>query len=160
MDLATKTAAIAEILKSRGETVAVLESSTGGLVSASLLAVPGASAYYLGGGVIYTQTSRAELARVTAAEMEGIRAATETYAELLAGKARDIHGATWGISETGATGPAGNRYGDDPGHTCFAIAGPRSAVRTLETGSADRNANMWTFRDAVLDLFAECLGTD
>ena len=114
MDLATKTAAIAEILKSRGETVAVLESSTGGLVSASLLAVPGASAYYLGGGVIYTQTSRAELARVTAAEMEGIRAATETYAELLAGKARDIHGATWGISETGATGPAGNRYGDDP----------------------------------------------
>jgi len=150
---------IAALLIARGETVAVAESSTGGLISAALLAVPGASAYYRGGGVIYTPRARAALVNITREEMEGLRGATEPYAALLAGRARDLLATTWGLSETGATGPSGNRYGDAPGHSCMAVAGPRSVSITLETGSADRIANMRAFAQRALTLFADTVST-
>ncbi len=156
-DLTRLSAAIAEQLKQRGETVAVAETSAGGLLSASLLAVPGASAYFLGGGVLYTQDSRRILLRVPDDDMAGIRSSSEPYAELLARTMRARFDATWGVAETGAAGPTGNRYGDDAGHTCVAVSGPVSAVTTLETGSNDRAANMRAFADAALDLLAQCL---
>ena len=156
-DLTRLSAGIAEQLKARGETVAVAETSAGGLVSAALLAVPGASAYFLGGGVLYTQDSRRILVRVPDSEMEGIRSSSEPYAELLARTMRERFEANWGVAETGAAGPTGNRYGDDAGHTCVAVSGPVSAVKTLETGSNDRAANMQAFTDAALELFVQCL---
>ncbi len=156
-DLTRLSAAIAEQLKQRGETVAVAETSAGGLLSASLLAVPGASAYFLGGGVLYTQDSRRILLRVPDDDMAGIRSSSEPYAELLARTMRARFDATWGVAETGAAGPTGNRYGDDAGHTCVAVSGPVSAVTTLETGSNDRAANMRAFADAALELLAQCL---
>jgi PncC family amidohydrolase len=149
---------IAARLIARGETVGVAESSTGGLISAALLAVPGASAYFRGGGVIYTPRARAALVNITRDEMEGIRGASEPYALLLARRARDLLGATWGLSETGATGPTGNRYGDPAGHSCTAVAGPSELVVTLETGSSDRQANMRAFALEALEQFAEALG--
>lgn len=148
---------IAALLIARKETVAVAESSTGGLVSAALLAVPGASAYYRGGGVIYTPRARATLVNITREEMEGLRGATEPYAALLAGRARDLLATTWGLSETGATGPSGNRYGDAAGHSCMAVAGPRSVSITLETGSAERVANMRAFAQRALTLLADTI---
>ncbi len=145
-------------LKARGETVAVFESSTGGLVSAALLSVPGASAYFLGGGVIYTRQARAAIAGIGDAEMKGLRASTERYAALLAKNAREKLGATWGIGESGATGPTGNRYGDKAGHTCFAVSGPTEKAVTLETASEDRVANMRRFAREVLETLAAALG--
>src|SRR5882724_6386360 len=115
---------IATRLIERRETVAVAESSTGGLISAALLAVPGASAYFLGGAVVYTSAARAGLLDITAADMAGMRAATEPYVAMVAGRVRTKLGATWGLGETGAAGPTGNRYGDPAGHSCIAIAGP------------------------------------
>ena len=159
-DLTEHTRAIAEILKARGETVAVAETSAGGLVSAQLLAVPGASAYFIGGGVLYTMDAREALAGITDADMTGMRSSSEPYAELLARTLRERLGATWGLAETGAAGPSGNRYGDDTGHTCVAVAGPVSRVRTLETGDSDRNANMWRFAEEAFDLFRECLALE
>jgi len=156
-NLTRLSAGIAEQLKERGETVAVAETSGGGLISASLLAVPGASAYFLGGGVLYTQESRNILLRVPASAMVGIRSSSEPYAQLLARTMRDRLETVWGVAETGAAGPTGNRYGDNAGHTCVAVSGPVSAVRTLETGSNDRAANMQAFTDAALELFAQCL---
>jgi nicotinamide-nucleotide amidase len=149
--------AIAEILKARGETVAVAETSAGGLVSAQLLAVPGASAYFVGGGVLYTGDAREGLAGITDADMAGMRSSSEPFAELLARTMREKLGTTWGLAETGAAGPSGNRYGDDAGHTCVAVSGPVSMVRTLETGKADRSENMWLFTAEALDLFRACL---
>jgi PncC family amidohydrolase len=146
---------IAALLIARGETVAVAESSAGGLISAALLAVPGASAYYRGGGVIYTPRARAALVNITREEMDGLRGTTEPYAALLAGRARDLLATTWGLSETGATGPSGNRYGDAAGHSCMAVAGPRSMSITIETGSADRVANMRAFAQRALTLLAD-----
>ncbi|WP_424627681.1 CinA family protein [Bradyrhizobium sp. SYSU BS000235] len=148
---------IAASLIARGETVGVAESSTGGLISAALLAVPGASAYYRGGGVIYTPRARAALVNITKEEMDGMRGATEPYAGLLAARARELLNTTWGLSETGATGPTGNRYGDAAGHSCMAVAGPATRTITLETGSSDRVANMRAFALRALELFDEII---
>jgi PncC family amidohydrolase len=154
LPLAAKAGAL---LKSRGETIAIAESSAGGLISASLLAVPGASAYFLGGGVIYTRQARLALLGIDAAAMATLRPSTEPYASLLARTVRQRFEATWGLSETGATGPTGNRYGDDAGHACLAIAGPVERALTLETGSPDRLANMREFAAATLRLLIEAL---
>lgn len=151
-DLLPRAEKLGALLKARGETVAVAESSSGGLVSAALLAVPGASAYVLGGAVVYTQPARVALLGIPASEMDGIRSASEPYAMLLARTIRKRLGATWGIAETGAAGPGGNRYGDAPGHTCIAVSGPHETVVTVETGSMDRVANMRVFAAALLDL--------
>ena len=126
-------------------TIAIAESSTGGLIAAALLAVPGASAYFLGGGVIYTVHARAGLLGIKPEHMAGLRPSTEPYAALLAETVRTRHGATWGLGETGATGPSGNRYGDAAGHCCIAISGPAQTATTLETASPDRQANMRAF---------------
>jgi PncC family amidohydrolase len=157
-DLLTRAEAIAARLIATKATIAVAESSTGGLISACLLAVPGASAYFLGGSVIYTRRARAALLGVTDAQMDGMRSSTEPYAALMARTAGAQLRTTWGLGETGATGPSGNSYGDAPGHCCVAIAGPSERVITLETGSADRVANMHAFAASALDLLRETLG--
>ena len=148
---------IAARLIVRQEKIAIAEGSAGGLISAALLAVPGASAYYLGGAVVYTIAAR-RLIGISDADMKGIRAASEPYALLLARRVRERHDATWGLSETGASGPTGNRYGDPPGHTCIGIVGPSERAVTLRTGSADRHANMRAFSRRALELLAEAIG--
>jgi nicotinamide-nucleotide amidase len=148
---------IAQRLIARRETIAIAESSTGGLVSAALLAVPGASAYFLGGAVVYTKASRAALLGIGDAEMQGLRPATEAYALLLARRMRERHGGAWGFGETGATGPAGNRYGDPAGHTCIAVVGAVERAVTLRTGSAERLANMDAFAKRALELLVEVI---
>ena len=150
--LDTLAAELGQALKDRKETVAVAESSSGGLISAALLRVPGASAYFLGGAVVYTGKARMQLMDLPREAVAGMRSASEPYALLLARTARERFGATWGISETGAAGPTGNGYGDAPGHTCIAISGPVETAITLETGEADRDANMTAFAAAALDL--------
>jgi nicotinamide-nucleotide amidase len=148
---------IAARLIERRQTIAVAESSTGGLISASLLAVPGASAYFLGSAVVYTRDARRILMDIPDEAMKGIRSASEAYATLLASQIRRRFSADWGLSETGATGPAGNRYGDAAGHSCMAVAGPEQSAITLETGSADRLANMHVFAATALDLLLQKL---
>ena len=148
---------IAARLIARKETIAIAESSTGGLVSAALLAVPGASAFFLGGAVVYTKVARAGLMGIGDADMQGLRPSTEAYSLMLAKRAREGMGATWAVGETGAAGPTGNRYGDPAGHTCIAVVGPAERAITLETGSADRRANMNAFAKRVLELVADAL---
>jgi nicotinamide-nucleotide amidase len=156
-DLSPLAASVATLLKAANQTIAVAESSGGGLISAALVSIPGASAYYLGGGVIYTSAARRALLQVGDEAMTGMRASTEPYALLKARTVRERLGATWGLSETGASGPTGNRYGDAAGHACIAVTGPVERAITVETGKGDREANMWTFAKAALDLLEACL---
>ncbi|MBI3372526.1 MAG: CinA family protein [Betaproteobacteria bacterium] len=149
--------AVGSLLKERRQTLAVAESSAGGLINAALVAVPGASAYYIGGGIIYTGAGRSALLGLSAQDMANIRSSTEAFAKLLARRVRANLGATWGLSETGASGPGGNRYGDAPGHACIAVCGPVDAVITVETGSADREANMWEFAHRAVELLESCI---
>jgi nicotinamide-nucleotide amidase len=151
-DLIAQAEVLAARLKARQETIAVAESSSGGLLSAALLAVPGASAYFLGGAVVYTGRARMRLLDIPREAVAGMRSASEPYAQLLARTARERFSTTWGLSETGAAGPAGNGYGDAAGHSCLAVSGPVEQSFTLETGDSDRLANMYAFAAAALDL--------
>jgi PncC family amidohydrolase len=148
---------IAQLLQARGESIAVAESSAGGLISAALLAVPGASAYFLGGAVVYTRTARSALLDIPESALEGMRPSTEPYALLLARTTRGRFNSTWSIAETGASGPTGNRYGDRAGHVCLAVSGPLERATTLETNSANRQQNMQVFAAAALQLLLESL---
>src|ERR1039457_6179438 len=143
---------VAMLLKARRETISIAESSTGGLVSAALLAVPGASAYFLGGAVVYTRKARELLMNLPREAVTGMRSASEPYALLLARTASQRFSTSWGLAETGAAGPTGNTYGDSAGHSCIAIAGMAEETITVETGEADRLANMHAFAAAALDL--------
>jgi nicotinamide-nucleotide amidase len=156
-DLSSMAASVGALLKQYQQTIAVSESACGGLISASLVAVPGASAYYLGGTVVYTRTAQKGLLQVPDQAMTGMRASSEPYALLNARTVRESLGTTWGLSETGASGPTGNRYGDAAGHACIAVTGPVERVITLETGDANREANMWAFAQAALELLEQCV---
>ena len=140
------------------QTVAVAESSTGGLISAALLAVPGASAYFMGGAVVYTRDARKILMDIPNDAMRGLRSSSEPYAQLLAQQMQQRFSTDWGLSETGASGPTGNSYGDSAGHSCMAVSGMRQEVMTLETGSTDRVANMEVFAATALKLLLKNLG--
>jgi PncC family amidohydrolase len=155
--LASMAEAVGALLKERDETAAIAESSTGGLISAALLAVPGASAYFVGGGVIYTQKARQILLGIDLGSHPGMRPSTEPYALLLANTTREKLGTTWSVGESGAAGPSGNRYGDQSGHSCIAISGPETRAITIETGQSDREGNMWRFACEALELFEEVL---
>src|SRR6202158_5884733 len=148
---------IAAKLIAQRQTIAVAESSTGGLISAALLAVPGASAYFLRSAVVYTRDARRILMDIPDEAMKGIRSASEDYAKLLASQIRQRFSSDWGLSETGATGPTGNRYGDAAGHSCMAVAGLEQSAMTLETGSTDRLANMQMFAATALNLLLQNL---
>ena len=158
MDTLTSMAeSIAELLFERGETVAICETTGGGLISAALLSIPGASRYYRGAAVTYTGVARSTFLDIDLEAHPGVRSSSEPYALLIAEAIRDRLGADWGIGETGAAGPTGNPYGDAAGHTCIAIVGAVQHVETLETGDSDREANMWAFTRRTLEAFEAAL---
>lgn len=147
----------AALLRARKQHIAIAESSTGGLISSALLALPGASDYFLGGAIVYTVKSRLVFLGLGETDLAGMRPSTEPYALLAARRVCERFGADWAIGETGATGPTGNRYGDAPGHSCIAIIGSTERAITIETGQSDRVANMRAFAAAALKLLAETL---
>ena len=148
---------VAVVLTERRQTIAIAESSTAGLISAALLAVPGASAYFLGGAVVYTRQSRRLLLDIPDAALEGMRPSTEPYALMMARTAQQRFASSFALAETGATGPTGNRYGDPAGHSCIAVAGLAEQAMTLETGKADRLENMNAFTAAALNFLLQAV---
>ena len=154
LPLAAKAAAL---LRAKKQQISIAESSTGGLISSALLALPGASDYFLGGAVVYTLKSRLVFLGLGESDLTGLRPSTEAYALLAARRVRERFGADWAIGETGATGPTGNRYGDAPGHSCIAIVGAAERATTIETRQSDRLGNMRAFAAAALQLLAETL---
>jgi len=144
-------------IAARGETLAVAESSAGGLLSAALLSRAGASAYYLGGVVLYTRRSRRLLTALTSDDTVGLRSSSLPWAQLLARHQRTRFHAIWGLAESGAAGPNGNPYGDPAGHTCLAVDGPVLRQRLLRTGSSDRPGNMLAFATAALQLLEDAI---
>ena len=150
-------ARVGATLRERRQTVAVAESSAGGLVSAALLAIPGASAFFLGGAVVYSRRAGKALLGLTREDIGDMRGETEPYARFIAARIRESHRATWGICESGAAGPSGSPYGDAPGHVCVAVASAVTVSRTIENGTTDRPANMALVARQVLALFDETL---
>ena len=156
-DLAPPALEAGALLKERGQSIAVADGATGGLISAGLLTVPGATAFYVGGGVIYSLKGRSILLDLTEAELAGQRSVTENYALLQARAIRDRFGADWGVAESGSAGPGKHPFGIRAGKSCIAVVGPLERAITLETGSADRAANMDAFARRALELLLEVL---
>lgn len=149
---------IGAILKARRQTIGIWESSSGGLISAALLAQPGASAYFRGGGVIYAPAAFRGLMGLSKEDLGDMRSSSEPYARFAAATIRDRLKADWGLCETGAAGPGGNAYGDAAGHTCVALDGEDVKMsRTLETGLDDRGQNMRLFAAEALHLLREAI---
>ena len=155
--LAVLAARVGATLRERRQTVAVAESSAGGRVSAARLAIPGASAFFLGGAVVYSRRAGKALLGLTREDIGDMRGETEPYARFIAARIRESHRATWGICESGAAGPSGSPYGDAPGHVCVAVAGAVTVSRTIENGTTGRPANMALFARQLLALFDETL---
>ncbi|MEM1390308.1 MAG: CinA family protein [Pseudomonadota bacterium] len=150
---------IGERLLKRGETLGISESSSGGLISAALLSVAGASQWYRGAGVIYTPNGFYGLMGLERDDIKGMRSSTEPYAAFMARHVRQKLRTNWGLSETGAAGPTGNPYGDAAGHTCTAIVGAgTTSSRTLETGLDNRRENMTLFAEEALLHLLKVLG--
>tara|TARA_B100000959_G_scaffold239524_1_gene260181 strand:+ start:1012 stop:1506 length:495 start_codon:yes stop_codon:yes gene_type:complete len=158
LSLETTALPTAALLKSRRETIAIAESSTGGLIAASLLAVPGASSYFLGGAVIYTRESRKIFLNLPMEKLQGIKPLSEEMARIFAATVRDDIGATWGIAELGVAGPSGTPYSDEVGITVIAIAGPVTASMTVRTGDNNREGNMYRFAEQALSLCENTIG--
>ena len=158
MELFKQAESIGKSLKQSSKTVSVAETSAGGLISASLLSVPGASSYFLGGGVLYTYESRHKMLSIEDSFFDGLRPSTEEYAIRLAQAIQNHLGSDYAISESGASGPSGNRYGDSSGHCCIAVASIDDVkCITVETGSEDRAENMNIFAKSALSLLQEIL---
>lgn len=155
--LCAHTEEIAIMLTKRQEKVSVAESSTGGLISASLLSVAGASRFYEGGSVIYTLPSRRAYLDLDKEKVRNLKPLTEEMVLEFAKSAQQKLGVTWGIAELGAAGPTGTAYGHEPGISVIGISGPVMASKTILTGSSDRVANMQTFSAAALELFHSVL---
>ena len=156
-DLTSLANNVGEKLKTRGDTIAVTESSTGGLISAALLAVPGASAYFVGGSVVYTLESRKKILGITREDVAGMEPLTAEMVSAFAQKARAQLATTWAISELGVAGPTGARYGHPPGLSVIGIDGPRPMTIEVNTGDDNREANMWKFTQAALELLEQAL---
>lgn len=148
---------VGDRLVERGETVAVADGSSGGLISTALLARPGASAYYVGGATIYTGPAARGLIAGEVTAPAGLRGASEPWVQYLSESIRRRIGTTWGIGEGGASGPDGNPYGDPAGHAWVGVDGPSVATRHVLTGDSDRARNMVAFAAAALELLAEQL---
>tara|TARA_Y100001960_G_scaffold273932_1_gene302547 strand:+ start:812 stop:1300 length:489 start_codon:yes stop_codon:yes gene_type:complete len=156
MELTAMAANVAALLKERKCRISVVESSAGGLISASLLSIPGASGYFVGGGIIYTRDARRALLGANE-EVSMMRGSCEEYALAAAKIIKEKLKTDWALCETGASGPSNNSYGDDAGHCCIAITGPIELAITIETKSEQREQNMWHFASAALDLLEATL---
>lgn len=148
---------VGDLLIGRGETVGVAEGACGGLVSAALLARPGASDYFVGGAVVYTRAAGKAFMAGAVDTPPGLRGASEPWVRYLAESVAVQLGTTWGVGEGGAAGPTGNPYGDPAGHAWVGVHGPRSATRHVLTGESDRRGNMVAFAVAALELLRESI---
>lgn len=148
---------IAGLLSARQQTISIAESTTGGLIAASLLSVPGASAYFLGGSVVYTRASRNAYLDLDKSSLEGLKPLSKPLIAVFAEAAKNHLGATWGLAELGASGPSDSPYGHPAGSSVIGIAGPVTREIEIATGSNHRAENMQSFTTRALQLLCECL---
>lgn len=150
---------IAELLRERGEKIAVADGATGGMIAASLLTVPGALDFFVGGGVVYSFRARDVLFDLPREAYKGMRGASEDYALLQARAIRDNFGSEWGIAESGSVGGSSHPSGAPAGRSVAAVVGPEGFefTRVTETGTDDRIANMEAFTRAALTALQSAL---
>jgi len=150
---------VTDLLRSRNETVSIAETASGGLISATILSIPGTSKLFRGGLTLYTLESRVAFAGWTPAHIENYRGPTP---EVVAGLAENVRGtlkSTWTVSESGTAGPTGgNTKNRTPGYVALAVASEAGTLtREVETGHEVRERNMVDFAIAALQLLKDAI---
>jgi nicotinamide-nucleotide amidase len=149
---------IATSLTADGETLAVAESASGGLIAAALVAVPGASAWFAGGAVAYNAAAKERWLGLTAGSFAPHGVVSRSGAEAMAAAVRLTLGTTWGLAEVGIAGPqTGRRSRKGSGLSYVAVGGPRDAWEEIVTGRDDRAFNQGAFALAALVLLRDVL---
>ncbi|KAL8823958.1 MAG: hypothetical protein Q9191_005413 [Dirinaria sp. TL-2023a] len=151
---------ISSLLKQRKETVSIAETASGGLISASLLSTPGASAFYKGGLTLYTLESRVAFAGWTQEDIEKYKGPTPGVVAGLAENVRSKLGSTYTVCESGTAGPTGGSTRNrTPGYVALAVAAEQGTfTREVETArGGDREANMVAFATEGLQLLREVI---
>jgi nicotinamide-nucleotide amidase len=143
--------AVLEGLRTRGETLAVAESVTGGLLASRLTAIPGASEVFLGGATVYSATAKTALLGLDAGRLALEGTVSEATSRALAEAVRNRLGATWGLGLTGNAGP-GAEGGAPVGALFIALAGPGGTISKTLAISGDRQDVQLRGMAAALDL--------
>lgn len=151
---------VVKLLKRRGETLAVAESCTGGLLADRITDVPGASTVFDRGVVTYSNRAKMELLQVPADVIEAKGAVSPEVARFMAEGVRRVAGTDWGIGITGIAGPGGGSREKPVGLVYFALAGPGVSLVREEHWSGDRRKIKRRTTQAVLDLLRRTLLTD
>ena len=128
VDVDSLEAVCLSLLKSRGKTLAVAESCTGGLLAKRLTDVPGASAVFLGGVVSYTNGVKANILNVPQSLLDEHGAVSEPVARAMAEGVRARTGADYALSVTGVAGPDADERGNDVGLVYIGLAAPDGTV--------------------------------
>jgi len=113
---------VGELLKNRNETIALAESCTGGLVSHWLTNVAGSSHYFLYSGVVYSNKAKINVLGVSSETINAYGAVHEETVKEMASRAREISGATYGLSTSGIAGPDGGTDEKPVGTVCIGLA--------------------------------------
>ncbi|GLH68886.1 CinA-like protein [Geothrix rubra] len=149
--------AVLDRLKVRGETLAVAESMTGGLLASRLTAIPGASAAFLGGATVYSAQAKSALLGLDPATLATEGTVSEATSRRLAEAVRAKLGATWGLAVTGNAGPGAE--GDAPvGTVHLALAGQDGTDSRTFHVPGDRSEVQLRGTARALDLLRRALG--
>lgn len=162
---------IAEILRSRNQTLAISEAACGGLISAYIVSVPGASNFYIGGKLVYSLKQRLKLSGWSEEEISNYMGPSQQVALKLARTAKYELGSTYVLSETGFAGPSNNLHiqnNDENGESdkelmddksqsvgtvYLGLSGPNGEASTWKnTGNVDRAKNMSEFAKLGLEF--------
>ena len=142
-------------LRQSGKTVACAESCTGGNIARMITAVPGASAYFLGGVVAYANRVKQNVLGVRAEDLEAFGAIRKTVAMNKAEGVRRVTGADYAVSTTGIAGPDGGTPGKPVGTVWIAVAGPNGSHAEKFTFSRTRERNIGRASVKAISLMLE-----
>ncbi len=148
---------LGQLLKARGQTVATAESCTGGLIGDRLTDVPGSSAYFLGGAIVYANSAKQRLLGVSQTTLQQHGAVSEAVAIEMAAGARRLFDADYALSATGVAGPDGGTPDKPVGLVYIGLAMREGAWARRHVWSGDRRDNKTQTVDAALTWLIEHL---
>ena len=151
---------LAETLRQRDKTIAVAETFTGGLVTDIITNVPGASRYFLGGIVVYSDRSKVKSLGVKEATLRVNGPVSEQAASEMANGVREHFGSDYGIAVTGLAGPGGASFGKPVGLVFFAFTNGRTTMVDRMEFVGDRLNIKKAAASEVLRMAVECITED
>ena len=148
---------VGRLLRQRGDTLAIAESLTGGLVASMVTDVPGSSEYFIEGVVTYSNKAKMARLGVKEATLIAVGAVSEEVAVEMAEGIRRTAGTDWGISTTGIAGPTGDTEDKPLGLVYVSVVGPGVVEVRRDVFPGDRSEVKRLSAEAILCLLRDIL---